>query len=327
MSEGISFKSYVTKRILQAIPLVFIIIILTFTIIHLAPGDPVYILVGEATVSDEYLEMVRIRMGLDKSLPEQLLIYITSFMSGDLGYSFFWNQPVLDLILERLPATLLLMLSSIIIGTGIGILLGVYSANRPHSLLDYSLTTISLAGYSIPRFWLALVVLLVFGLWLDLFPISGMTSVGSEISGLGYITDVLWHAILPILALSTRFTALITRLVRTSMLEALSQDFIITAKSKGLKQNVVLFKHALRNALLPVITVVGMNFGFMFSGSVLVETVFSWPGLGRLLYDAFYTRDYPVIMGMFVFVSIIVIIVNLITDITYSFVDPRIRYK
>ncbi len=315
------------KRILQAIPLIFLIVVINFAIIHLAPGDPVNYLIGEGYYDEEFVQMMRKHWGLDKPLYEQLFIHLGRLLRGDLGYSYFYRQPVLTLILERMPATLLLMVSAIVIGAIIGVLLGVYSSRKQHSPTDYSLTVLSLAGYSVPRFLIALVLLLVFGLWLGWFPISGMISLGRDYTGIDYIIDVLWHLALPVIALSTRFIALITRLTRTSMLEVLRQDFIVTARSKGLSEKTILYKHALKNALLPIITVIGINFGFTFSGAVLIETVFGWPGLGRLLYDSFYTRDYPIIMGMFVFVSVLVITVNLITDIIYAFIDPRIRYK
>ncbi len=323
----ISLKRYVLRRVVQAIPLILGIITITFLLIHLAPGDPVSIMVGGFEFSPEYLEMMREQLGLNKPIYEQLFLYLAKVFQGDLGYSYRYNQPVISLIAERVPATLLLMGTAYIISIIIGIVLGVSSSRKPYSLLDNIITTGSLMGYSIPLFWLAQMLLVALALYLGLFPVGGMMSVTVKYIGLGHVLDILHHLILPAAALAVFNLALYTRLTRASMLEVLEKDFIVTAKCKGVDERTVVYRHALRNALLPVITVIGMQFGAMLGGAILTETIFGWPGLGRLMYEALYTRDYPVMMGMFIVASISVIVANLMTDLVYAMVDPRIRYR
>jgi peptide/nickel transport system permease protein len=317
---------YFLKRILQ-VPLVLLaVIVFNFTLIHLAPGDPILILVGESSVSAEYVQMLRQHLGLDRSIPEQLLLYIWSVAQGDMGFSFYNKQPVIDVILSRIPATLLLMITQYIIATAVGVFLGVTAARKPHSLTSNLTSIISLVGYSIPVFWLGQILLLIFVIQLGLLPAGGMFSLRQELQGIDYILDVLRHLVLPVICLGAYHVALVTRLTRASMLETLQQDFITAAEAKGLDERVVVYKHALRNALLPVVTVAGMSFGFILSGAILTESVFAWPGLGRLTYEAIVTRDYPVLMGMLIMVSVMVMIANLITDILYALLDPRITY-
>ncbi len=321
-----SLKVFVFRRILEAIPLMLGVIILIFLMIHLAPGDPIRYLVGEYEVSREYVEAIRHDLGLDRPLHEQLILYIGSIMRGDLGYSFVKRQPVFDLIVQRIPNTLLLMGTIYLISAIAGISLGVYSAKKPYSLQDNFLTVSSLILFAVPTFWLAQVLMLLFSIQLDLFPVAGIMSLGKDLSGVDHVLDVLHHLILPSLAGAGTSLALIARLTRSGMLEKLREDYIITARSKGLDESTVFRRHALKNAILPIVTVMGMNFGFMLTGAALTETVFSWPGLGRLLYESLYYRDYPVLMGMLLIVSIMVIAMNLFTDVLYAFIDPRIRY-
>jgi peptide/nickel transport system permease protein len=323
-----SLTSYIIRRILEAIPLLFAVIIINFTLIHIAPGDPISYFLGENVVADPaYMALIRKTFGLDQPLYVQLFLYIWSMIRGDLGFSFIRLKPVLSVIVERVPATLLLMLTGLIFSSIFGILLGVASSRKPHSLGDYAITIGSLSGYSIPTFWLGQMLLLGFGLYLHWFPIGGITSVTEEFVSLEYVRDVLWHLTLPAITLGVWYLALITRLTRSSMLEVLRLNFIVTARAKGLVERKVFYKHALKNALLPVITVIGLNFGMMFGGAVLTETVFGWPGLGRLMLDSTMSRDYPTLMGLFIFVSFAVIATNLVTDIVYCVLDPRIRYK
>lgn len=325
MSTYSSLKWFAIKRILQFVPLVFVIIIIIFTIIHIAPGDPAYILAGEEA-SAEYVEQIRQKMGLDRPMPEQLAIYLGNVLHGDLGYSLVYNQPVLNLILERLPATALLLGSSILLSTILGILLGLVSAMRPTSFIDKLISVISIAGRTMPVFWTGQILMLIFAIHLDWFPVQGMFSMRAELVGLEYFLDILSHLFLPMVALTAIQQTLITRLTRTSMLEVSTQDYIILARSKGLSERSVVVKHILRNALLPVVTAIGYNLALVMTGAVLTETVFAWPGLGRLTYTAIYTRDYPLLLGMFIFVSIAVLVANFLTDLLYAFLDPRIRY-
>jgi len=319
---------YIAKRALEAIPLFFFIIIVSFTLVHLAPGDPVVRMIGEGvSISPELYNKVRAEMGLDRPIYEQLLAYLQKVIQGDLGFSYFYNQPVANLIAERLLATLLLMFTAMSISSVIGILLGVVSSQKPYSKTDNFFTTLSLVGYSLPLFWTGQIFILVFAIGLGLLPAQGFVSLRTTLFGFDYVIDVLSHLVLPASTYALYSLALMTRLTRASMLETLRKDFILTARSKGLADRTVIFRHGLRNALLPVVTIMGINFGFMLAGSVLVETVFSWPGLGRLLYDAITGRDYTTVMGMLIIISTMVIISNLIVDIAYAYIDPRISHR
>ncbi len=316
---------YLTKKVLGIVPLVLAVVILNFFLIHMAPGDPVYILAGEAA-TPEYVERMREKMGLDRPVIEQLFRYLSQVIQGDLGYSYIYGQPVLNLIISRLPATLLLMLPSFIISTFVGVLIGAFSAKKRYSKLDFLITIVSLIGYSVPIFWSGMMLLLLFAVNWRFFPVQGMYTIGAELTGIHHIVDVIRHLILPSCVLTLFNIAVTTRLTRGNTLEALTQDYIVTARSKGLSENKIVFKHALRNSLLPVVTFTGMRTGRMIAGAILTETIFAWPGLGRLLYNALSARDYPVMMGMFLIVSIMVAASNIITDIVYTFLDPRIKY-
>lgn len=316
---------YLIRRLLQIVPMLLGIAVVSFLLIHLAPGDPIVALAGEYG-NAAYYESMRAKFGLDRPVAEQLLIYLANVLRGDLGTSYTYGQPVTQVILSRLPATLLLMITAVAISSVIGIALGVLAARRPHSLGDVSISTLCLTGYAVPVFWLAQLLILFLALRLDLFPVQGMTSARHRYEGWQYATDVMRHMALPVAALTIQQLALTTRLTRTNLLEVLDQDFIRTAHAKGASGWRVLRSHALRNALLPVVTVIGGRVGFMFTGAVLTETVFAWPGIGRLLVNATLNRDYPVLMGLFLMVSVAVLFSNLITDLAYAFLDPRIRY-
>jgi peptide/nickel transport system permease protein len=317
---------YLLRRLLQMVPMLVGIAVVSFFIIHLAPGDPIVALAGEYGDA-AYYEYMRAKFGLDRSVPEQLLIYIANVLRGDLGTSYTYGQPVTRVILSRLPATLLLLATSLTLSTLIGIALGSLAARRPHSLRDFGISTLSLVGYAIPVFWLAQMLIIFLALRVDWLPVQGMTTARARYEGMEHILDIARHMVLPVAALTVQELALTTRLTRTNMLEVLSQDYIQTARAKGLQERRLLVGHALRNALLPVVTVVGGRIGFMFSGAVLTETVFAWPGLGRLLIAATLNRDFPILMGMFIMISVAVLIANLLTDLAYAFLDPRIRYS
>lgn len=317
---------YIGRRFLHAIPLLIGIIVVNFLITHLAPGDPVLVLIGDMPAPPEYEAELRHLLGLDKPLYVQLLLYFKEVAHGNLGFSFFYKQPVLDIILGRMAATIYLMLSTLIFSAIVGVIFGVLSSKKPYSIQDNVITVVSIISYSVPVFWLGQMMLLYLSLKLDLFPISGMFSQKEGYIGFRYALDVGYHLVLPVLALSTRHIALTSRLTRASMLEVMSEDYIITARAKGLDEKKVLIRHGLRNALLPVVTIVGLSFRFLLAGSVLVETVFAWPGIGRLMYDSIAMRDYPILMGILLLVSSMVIIANLVIDILYGFLDPRVRY-
>ena len=318
---------YIGKRILHAIPLLFWVIVINFVIVHLAPGDPVSYLAGDlGGASPEFMEQTRKEFGLDKPLIHQMGIYLSKVLQGDFGYSFRSRESVLTLILSRVPATLLLMGTAMLISTLLGIFLGAVYTRRS-SFSENVATLFAVAGYSMPAFWLGQILLIVFSLNLGIFPTQGMISMRFERTGVGAVIDVLHHLILPAITYATYNITIVFRLTRSKMLEVLSQGFIITARGKGLDRRAIIYRHALPNAILPVITVLGVNVGFMFAGSVLVETVFAWPGMGRLIFDAIVARDYPLVMGTLVLISIMVVLANLVTDILYALIDPRVVYK
>lgn len=320
-----SLGRYLTRRLLQAVPLVFGILVITFTLIHLAPGDPLIFLAGEGGSASYYAEM-RARYGLDRPLIEQLGRYIFTTLHGDFGYSFIYQQPVFRVILGRLSATLLLMGTALLLSISVGLALGVLAATRPHSLFDHAIAAFTLTAYATPVFWLGQLLILLFAVRLSILPVQGMVTARESYTGLRHTVDVARHLALPALTLALPQLALIVRLTRASLREALAEDFIAVARAKGLSERSVLWGHALRNALLPVVTVIGGHIGVVLTGAALTETIFAWPGLGRLLLDAALKRDYPLLMAIFFLVSATVIVVNLITDIIYTMLDPRVRF-
>jgi peptide/nickel transport system permease protein len=314
----------IARRIIEAIPLIFVVITINFLIVHTAPGDPTHILLGEATTK-EFVEAMRARFGLDKPLYMQYFLYISSVVQGDLGYSLLRAQSVSALIMERLPATLLLIFSAMLISVIAGIFLGVTASKKPYSLRDNIATSIALFGVSTPTFWLGQMLMIALAIYAGLFPVTGLRTLRIELLGLDNVLDILHHLALPAITLALFHLAFITRLTRASMLEVLGQDFIVTARAKGLDDQTVTYRHGLRNALLPVTTYTGLSIGLLFAGAIMTETVFAWPGMGTLLYDSLRLRDYPVLLGIFIFVSVMVIVSNLVVDVLYSYLDPRIR--
>lgn len=319
-------RRYVVRRLLQVVPAVASVLIVTFLIVHAAPGDPV-----DAVASDsgnaEYYAFMRAKFGLDKPLPEQFVTYVKDVFRGDLGVSFAQGRRVSDLIAERLPATLLLMLTALSISTLGGVALGVLAARRPFGPFDFAVSTAALLGYALPVFWLAQLAMLTVAFRTGWFPIQGMTDARANYHGFSHLVDVAHHLALPALVLAASEVALITRVSRTGVLQEIGKDYVRTAQAKGASSTRTLVRHALPNALLPVVTIVGARMGFLFSGAVLVETVFGWPGLGRLLLTAAKQRDHPVLLGMVILVAFSVVLANLVTDLLYARVDPRIRYR
>lgn len=315
---------YLLRRLGLVLPTAIGILLLAFLVIHLAPGDPVLALAGEHGDA-AYYRFIRAKFGLDRPLPQQLLTYLANVLRGDLGVSFVHGRPVAVVVAERLPATLLLMSTALAFSSLAGVMLGTLAARRPHRPADVVLRTAALLGYAIPPFWLAQMALLALAVGAGLFPVQGMTDARQGWTGPRHLLDVLHHLTLPALVLAANEVALTTRLVRTGVLDAMGADYVWTARAKGLPEILVL-RHALRNALLPVVTVIGGRVGMLFSGAVLVEAVFAWPGLGRLLLSSVQTRDYPVLLGIFLLVSLAVILANLFTDLVYGWLDPRIRY-
>ena len=327
MKAILSRKSgrFFIRRAVQSLFLILILIAVNFLLIHVAPGNPVHMLAGQSG-DEKYYEFIRAKFGLDQPLTTQLWIYLSGVLRGDLGYSLGYQQPVLRVILERIPATLLLMLSAIFLSTTVGVVLGVEAARRENSFIDRAINTVALLGYSIPSFSIGLLLLIVFALHIGLFPAQNMSSANQELTGLSYLLDVLRHLALPAATLAIVQFAQVMRLTRTQMLTVLRENFITTARAKGLRERQVIYGHALRNALIPLVTILGSDFGTLLSGAVLVETVFAWPGLGRLLIDSIAMRDYPVLMGIFLMISISVAVANLCTDLVYSLLDPRVKY-
>jgi peptide/nickel transport system permease protein len=323
----VGLASYILRRILQLVPVALAIVVINFTLVHLAPGDPAQVLAGEYA-TPEYVARLHELYGLDQPLPVQLGKYLRAIVHGDLGQSFSYRQPVLDIILSRVPATLLLILTSQILGLIIGTALGTISARFYPSRVDSGLSFLSLAGYSMPIFWLGLIFIYLFAIKLRWLPTSGMRDVTSTAEGFAATGDVARHLILPVLSLLISWTIpTYLRIARASVIEVSREDFITTARCKGLDEKTVFFKHALRNALLPTVTMAGLYLGLALTGAVLTETVFGWPGVGRLMYEAIFSRDYPLLMGIFVLSALAVVVVSLVTDIVNAFLDPRVVYE
>ena len=319
-------RRYAVRRLLQVLPAVASILVVTFAIVHAAPGDPVVAVAGESG-NEEYYAFMREKFGLDRPLHIQFLTYAGNVLRGDLGVSFVQGQAVSDLILERVPATLLLMGTALLVSTVGGIVLGALAARRPFGPFDLTVSGSALLGYALPSFWLAQLAMLTIAFRTGWFPIQGMTDARADYTGLAHYLDVARHLVLPALVLAASEVALISRMARTGILAEMGSDYVRVAKAKGLSATGALVHHALRNALLPVVTVIGTRIGFLFSGAVLVETVFGWPGLGRLVLSAAQTRDHPLLLGMVLLVAFSLVLANLLTDLVYARVDPRIRYR
>jgi len=303
--------SYLIKRLFSTIPVLIGISLLLFFMLRLLPGDPAQVLAGQMATPQE-IENIRRQLGLDRPVYEQYVHYLSRLVRFDLGRSARTQNPVTEEIWARLPNTLLLAVVAITLACLFGIPAGIISAVRPYSWIDYLVTTSALFGMSMPVFWLGLMLVVIFSIILKWLPAGGTGS---------------WqHVILPSVTLAAFVVAFIARMTRSTMLETLSQDFTTTARSKGLQERVVVIKHALKNAMIPIITVVGLQFGLLLGGAVLTETVFAWPGLGRLIVDSILARDYPVIQGTILIFGLLYIMVNLIVDLIYALVDPRIRY-
>jgi len=319
---------FVLRRLLQLVPVVLAIATLNFILTKMAPGDAADIVAGQmghATL--EFTQELRREFGLDLPLLEQFLAYMGRLLTLDLGTSLLQQKPVIDLILDSLPATLLLMLTSTVIALGVGIALGVAAARRQGTWIDNLISVSALLVYATPAFWLGLMLIVLFSIQLDLLPSGGMLTIGADLTTFGAVVDVARHLVLPATTLGLFYVAIYARLMRASMLEVYSLDFITTARAKGLSEGVIARTHALRNALLPVITLAGVQVGHLLGGSVLVETVFGWPGLGRLLFDALLQRDLGLLLGILFVSSIVVVLANLAVDLLYGFLDPRISHK
>ena len=322
----VQFLQTTLIRIFYAIVLLVAVLVLNFSLMHLAPGDVADTISQSMGGADqELLDRIRSDYGLDQPFLVQLGRYIAGVLQFDLGFSFFYNQPVTKLIMERLPATLLLVVTAQLLALFLGVFLGVISARKPNGLSSHFVTFMALFGYAAPVFWTGILLLIGFSLHLHWFPVAGMRDVTISGGFWVHFVDVLRHLILPMITLASIFLALYSRLARATMMEVLGSDYVRTAKSKGLSQRQVVYKHALKNSLSPVITLAGLQFSAVISGAVLVETVFSWPGLGTLAFQSIIARDTPTILGILFFSALVVIVGNLLTDIALRLVDPRLR--
>ncbi|MDC7246042.1 MAG: ABC transporter permease [Sphaerochaetaceae bacterium] len=335
---------HILKRLSLLIPTIFGVVTLVFFMIALAPGDPARVMLGERA-NAEQIEQLRAELGLDKPLIQQYGLYLSRIVRLDLGKSITSGQKIASEIKERFPATIELAIWAMLFATVLGVLLGVTSAIRRNTWVDYTTMGGALVGVSMPVFWLGLVLIMIFSVWLDLLPTGGRMNIRYFFEPITnfYVIDgiIMWfkegtpkflvsalrHLILPTIALGTIPLAIIARTTRSSMLEVLQQDYIKTARSAGIKERRVIYRYALRNALLPVITVIGLQFGLLLSGAILTETVFSWPGIGKWIYVAIGARDYPAVQGGIIFISIFFVLINLVVDILYSVVNPKIRLQ
>ncbi len=303
--------NYLAKRLLSVIPVLLLASVVVFMIIHLIPGDPAELLAGPG-VPDSEIQMIRENMGLDKSLPEQYLVWLSKLVRGDFGESLVYGQPIMPLVMKRFYNTFLLTLAGIIFSVALGIPLGMAAAIKQNSLLDVLVMGVSILGISMPIFWSGLLLILLFSVELEIFPATG-------IGGFS-------HLVLPAVAIGANSMAIIARMTRSSMLEVLRQDYILSAEARGVPTFVIIIKHAFKNALIPIITIIAIQFGYLLGGAVITETVFVYPGLGRLLVDAISRRDYPVVQACILLIAVMFILINIIVDILYTYIDPKIRY-
>lgn len=323
-------KRYIAKRLLQAIPLLLGIATITFFIVHLAPGDPMDMYVegqSRRQMDPQVIELLRQKYGLDQPIQVQYVKWLRNLARGDLGESFRYRRPVAKLIAERVPYTLQLSVLALLFDALFGIALGILAAVKQYSALDKTVTVGSLAIYSIPGFWLALMLVLLFSVNLGWFPTSQTRSLNYEMLSLGgKVLDRLWHLVLPVFVLGVASAAGTARYMRNRLLEVLSEEYVLAARARGLPEWRVIVKHAVRNALIPIVTIYGLSLPFLLGGAVLIETVFAWPGMGRLAVEAVNGRDYPVILATSMIAAVLVVLGNLLADVTYAMVDPRVSY-
>jgi peptide/nickel transport system permease protein len=325
MKSG-SLGGYVVRRLIQTVPVVFGVVIVNFLLLQLAPGDLATVLAGEAGgAPKEYIDQLRARFGHDQPVYVQLFNYLRNLVVLDLGYSFRQSAPVLDLLLQRLGPTLLLMVCTLVLSLGFGILMGLLAALWVRTWKDNAISVAAIIVYATPLFWVGLMLILVFSIWLDWFPTSGMEDVVAFHEGWARVVDIAHHLVLPTVTLSLFYLALYARLMRASMLEQRGLDYVVTARAKGQSERKITTRHVFRNALLPVVTMAGVQTGGLIGGSVVVESIFAWPGLGQLAYQSLFARDYNLLLGIFFMSAVLVVVVNLIVDVIYVFLDPRIR--
>ncbi len=319
-------KRYIGKRALSGLLVVLLSVCFNFTLIRLAPGDPIRIMAGTDNPNEEMIEALQQKYGLSKSIPEQFVMFLGNVAKGDLGYSYISDESVIKLIGEKIGPTLALSLTAVLLSVTIGTLIGIYAARKNGSKFDQFVCSISYVFDATPGFWLGLMMILIFASTLKWFPTSGMVNLRANYKGFAYFADVCRHLVLPITTMVLTQTPYYFRIARSSVLQVMSEDFITTFKATGMKESRIFNKYVLRNAILPTVTVLGMSLAFLLSGSVLIETVFAWPGMGRLMFSSISKRDYPVLTGIYLVTSVVICIAMILVDILYGFIDPRIRY-
>ena len=322
---------YILKRLVQAVPLLLGIATVTFFIVHMAPGDPMDFYLEQRyrrNIDPEVIELIRQKYGLDQPLHVQYVKWLGNLLQGDLGESFAHRRPVSALLAEAIPYTLQLTFLALLFDAMVGIALGIISAVKQYSALDKTITLGSLILYSVPGFWLALMLILVFSVTLGWFPTSQTRSFDYEfLSWFEKLVDLGWHLALPVFVLGIASAAGTARYMRSRLLEVLNEEYILAARARGLRERAVILKHALRNALIPIITIYGLSLPFLLGGAVIIENIFAWPGMGRLALSAIHARDYPVILATSMIAAVLTVIGTLIADITYVMVDPRVSYE
>lgn len=321
---------YALRRVLQTIPILFIISVLLFLLVRAAPGGPLTSARRNPNITKEQIEVIEEKLGLNDPLPVQYARWMGDLLAGNLGESIKFRRPVNEMVAERIPNTLLLVGVSFFITLLIAIPIGVLSARKPYSAFDYLMTTITFIGQSIPVYWLGLGLIVIFYVIIKnpftgdpFFPVGGMNSQGKS----GDVLDTAWHLVMPVTALSLGWVAWYSRFLRSSMMDVLHEDYVRTAKAKGSADNNVYYRHALRNAILPLVTLIALDLPSLFAGALFVETIFSWPGMGRLFWDAAKGRDYPVLLGVVMITAVLIIFCNILADLAYGWLDPRVKYE
>jgi peptide/nickel transport system permease protein len=319
-------RRYLLRKVLTAIITIVFVLAFNFFLFRVIPGNPVQLLARNKLLPKESVEELEEDFGLKESLPEQFVLYMQDTVTGNFGISYTFRQPVSDLIAERVWPTVLLVGVSTILSTAIGLLIGIYGAWRRGSKFDVSSLGFSLVFYAMPEFWLGILLLILFASTLGIFPTGGIETPEANFTGLAAVSDVLNHLFLPALTLTLALLGEYALVMRSSLLDVMGEDYLTTARAKGLREALVLRKHAVPNALLPTVTLVALNLGFVVSGDITVETVYSWPGLGLLTYEAIRAPDYPLLQGVFLLFTVAIVGANLIADVVYGYLDPRVRY-
>jgi peptide/nickel transport system permease protein len=321
--------NYALRRVLQSIPILFILSILLFAMVRAAPGGPLSTAYRNPNVTPEQIALLKHQLGLDQPLPVQYVRWLGAILHGDMGDSIKFRRPVSEMIAERIPNTLILVGISFLVTLIIALPVGIISARKPYSFFDYTATTLTFVGQSVPVYWLGLALILVFSVTIQnpytgqpLFPAGGIRTIGGE----NNFSDLAWHLVLPVIALSASWIAWYSRFLRSSLLDIMHEDYVRTARAKGASERIVYYKHALRNAILPLVTLIGLDLPSLFAGALFIETIFSWPGMGRLFWDAARGRDYPVLLGVVMIEAVLIIACNLIADLFYGVLDPRVKY-